>query len=92
MTHTPPDRLYLAAKHPIAVIGRAAHQRITRPQEGVEPLLIERDLSKIPAMPDGHYDVSRMDDFQVIAERRRVMANLAARTDQYRALNQAVRA
>jgi len=35
-------------------------------------------------------DVSRMDDFQVIAERRRVMANLAALTDQYRALNQEI--
>jgi len=40
-----------------------------------------------PATPD---DVSRMDDFQVIAERRRVMANLAALTDQYRALNQEI--
>jgi hypothetical protein len=29
-----------------------------------------------------------MDDFQVIAERRRVMTALAALTDQYRALNQ----
>ena len=35
-------------------------------------------------------DVSRLDDFQVIAERRRVMANLAALTDQYRALNQEI--
>jgi len=35
-------------------------------------------------------DVSRMDDFQVIAERRRVMANLAALTDQYRELNQEI--
>jgi hypothetical protein len=51
-------------------------------------LPIERDLSKIPALPDGHYDASRMDDFEVIAERRRVMANLAALTDQYRELNQ----
>jgi hypothetical protein len=31
-----------------------------------------------------------MDDFQVIAERQRVMANLAALTDQYRALNQEI--
>jgi hypothetical protein len=37
--------------------------------------------------PADRYDVSRMDDFQVVAERRRVMANLAALTDQYRALN-----
>jgi hypothetical protein len=51
-------------------------------------MLVERDLSKSPAVPDGHYDPSRMDDFQVIAERRRVMADLAALTDQYRALNQ----
>ena len=35
-------------------------------------------------------DVSRMDDFQIIAERRRVMANLAALTDQYRELNQEI--
>jgi hypothetical protein len=40
-----------------------------------------------PATPD---DVSRMDDFQVIAERQRVMANLAALTDQYRALSQEI--
>jgi hypothetical protein len=33
-------------------------------------------------------DVTRMDDFQVIEERRRVMANLAALTDRYRELNQ----
>ena len=33
-------------------------------------------------------DVSRMDDFQVIAERQRVMTALAALTDQYRELNQ----
>lgn len=32
-------------------------------------------------------DVSAMDDFQVLAERRRVMANLAALTDRYRELN-----
>jgi hypothetical protein len=31
-----------------------------------------------------------MDDFEVIAERRRVMATLAALTDQYRALNQEI--
>jgi len=53
-------------------------------------LLIDSDLSKIPAMPDGHYDVSRMDDLEVVTERRRVMANLAALTDQYRALNQEI--
>jgi hypothetical protein len=38
----------------------------------------------------GHRDVSRMDDFQVVAERQRVMANLAALTDRYRELNQEV--
>ena len=48
---------------------------------------IEREPSKIFAMPDGHYDATRMDDFQVIAERQRVMTALAALTDQYRALN-----
>jgi hypothetical protein len=40
--------------------------------------------------PATRYDMSRMDDFQVIAERRRVMTTLAALTDQYRALNQEV--
>jgi len=51
---------------------------------------IEREPSKIFAMPDGHYDATRMDDFQVIAERQRVMATLAALTDQYRELNQEI--
>jgi hypothetical protein len=36
------------------------------------------------------YGVSRMDDFEVIEERRRVMAPPAALTDQYRALNQEI--
>jgi hypothetical protein len=40
-------------------------------------------------LPEGESrDPSRMDDFQVIAERQRVMTALAALTDQYRALNQ----
>jgi hypothetical protein len=43
---------------------------------------------------DGHppppYDLSRLDDFQVITERQRVMAALTALTDQYRALNQEI--
>jgi len=38
----------------------------------------------------GHRDVSRMDDFQVVAERQRIMANLAALTDRYRELNQEI--
>jgi hypothetical protein len=38
--------------------------------------------------PPGRPDVSRMDDFQVIAERQRVMTTLAALTDEYRELNQ----
>jgi hypothetical protein len=50
----------------------------------------ERDFSKSLAVPDGHYDASRMDDFQVIAERQRIMTTLAALTDQYRALNQEI--
>jgi hypothetical protein len=33
-------------------------------------------------------EVSRMDDFQVIAERQRVMTALAALTDHYKTLNQ----
>jgi hypothetical protein len=32
-------------------------------------------------------DVSQLDDFQVIAERSRIMAALASLTDQYRAVN-----
>ena len=51
---------------------------------------IEREPSKSLAAPDGHYDASRMDDFQVIAERQRVMTVLAALTDQYRELNQEI--
>jgi hypothetical protein len=51
---------------------------------------IEREPNKSLAVPDGHYDASRMDDFQVVAERRRVMANLAALTDRYRELNQEI--
>ena len=35
-------------------------------------------------------DVHEMDDFQVIAERRRVMTSLAALTDRYRELNQEI--
>jgi hypothetical protein len=50
----------------------------------------ERDPSKNLPVPDSRNDPSRMDDFQVIAERQRVMANLAALTDQYRALNQEI--
>ena len=42
------------------------------------------------AQPVGHRDVSRMDDFQVIAQRQRVMTALAALTDQYRELNQEI--
>jgi len=51
---------------------------------------VERDFSESPAVPDGRYDASGMDDFQVIAERQRVMTTLAALTDQYRALNQEI--
>ena len=36
----------------------------------------------------GHFqDVSRMDDFEVVDERRRIAASLAALTDRYRVLN-----
>jgi hypothetical protein len=38
--------------------------------------------------PAGSREVSLMDDFEVVAERRRVMAALSALTDQYRELNQ----
>jgi len=45
----------------------------------------------VTALPEGESrDPSKLDDFQVIAERRRVMATLAALTDQYRALNQEI--
>jgi hypothetical protein len=47
---------------------------------------IEHELNK----PAGRREVSRMDDFQVIAERRRVMTALAALTDEYRELNQEI--
>jgi hypothetical protein len=40
--------------------------------------------------PGDRREVSRMDDFEVVAERRRVMAALAALTDQYRELNQEI--
>jgi len=40
--------------------------------------------------PADRYGVRGMDDFEVIAQRRRVMATLAALTDQYRALNQEI--
>jgi hypothetical protein len=42
------------------------------------------------ARPADRCDVSRMDDFQVIAERQRVMTALAALTDKYRTLNQEI--
>src|ERR1700722_10273884 len=47
-------------------------------------------ISGEPIQAAGHRDVSRMDDFQVVAERQRVMANLAALTDRYRELNQEI--
>jgi len=73
MTLTPLVRLYLATKHP-----HRHHRAGGAPKESPDPkegltMPVERDVSKIPAMPDGHYDASRMDDFQVLAERRRVM-------------------
>jgi hypothetical protein len=50
----------------------------------------ESAMPNADEQPAARHDVSRMDDFQVIAERQRVMANLAALTDQYRALNQEI--
>jgi hypothetical protein len=47
---------------------------------------IEYELNK----PADRREVSRMDDFQVIAERQRVMTALAALTDEYRELNQEI--
>ena len=44
-------------------------------------------MANADQQPAGHRDVSRMDDFQVIEERQRIMANLAALTDRYRELN-----
>ena len=43
-----------------------------------------------PRPAPGPCDVTEMDDFQVVAERRRIMANLAALTDRYRELNQEI--
>jgi len=48
---------------------------------------------RLPIEGQGHQfvhepdDVSRLDDFQVIAERQHIMTTLAALTDRYRALN-----
>jgi hypothetical protein len=39
------------------------------------------------SQPPDRFGVGEMDDFDVIAERRRVMATLAVLTDKYRALN-----
>ena len=47
-------------------------------------------MANADEQPAGNRDVSRMDDFQVVAERQRVMANLAALTDRYRELNQEI--
>lgn len=39
----------------------------------------------------GHFqEVSQMDDFEVVDERRRVAASLAALTDRYRVLNREI--
>jgi hypothetical protein len=40
------------------------------------------------SQPSDRIGVGEMDDFEVIAERRHVMATLAALTDRYRELNQ----
>jgi hypothetical protein len=53
--------------------------------EGIEIMPVEMINDGEP--PGGRRDVHGMDDFQVVAERRRVMAALAALTDQYRQLN-----
>jgi hypothetical protein len=47
-------------------------------------------MTSDPGQPPDRFGVSRMDDFEVVAERRRVMAALATLTDQYRALNQEI--
>jgi hypothetical protein len=39
------------------------------------------------SQPPDRFGVGEMDDFEVIAERRRVMATLAVLTDKYRELN-----
>jgi hypothetical protein len=38
-------------------------------------------------MDEPRDDISQLDDFEVIAERSRVMSALASLTDQYKALN-----
>jgi hypothetical protein len=50
---------------------------------------VDRESTAIPVLPDEAL-IHRMDDFQVIAERRRVMTALAALIDHYRALNQEI--
>jgi hypothetical protein len=47
---------------------------------------VERESGENVTIPDEGL-IGWMDDFQVIAERRRVMTALAALTDHYRALN-----
>jgi hypothetical protein len=39
-------------------------------------------------MDDASSEIAELDDFQVIAERRRVTETIAALTDRYRRLNQ----
>jgi hypothetical protein len=39
-------------------------------------------------MDDAFSEVTDLDDFQVIAERRRIMEAIAALTDRYRRINQ----
>jgi hypothetical protein len=61
----------------------------TRPQEIHRPETRPQEIQgQAPGEPG--FDAASMDDFEVIRERRNVMAGLARLTDQYRALNQEI--
>ena len=47
-------------------------------------------MTTLPSSSPAPPDMSRMDDFEVIAERRSIAAALAALTDRYRLLNREI--
>ena len=77
---------------PRRFVSRLARGRRDWPQ--IEKRSWYRPLTVLPRTdnddPGQPRDVSRMDDFEVIAERRRIVATLAALTDRYRDLNREI--
>jgi hypothetical protein len=67
---------------PSAVTGRSV------PSAGGIRIRQNRRVPESGKVMDDSDDFTQLDDFQVIAERRRVAAMLAALTDRYRQLNQ----